>query len=49
MTRPSVDELYREAAEVAYRLHCPLQSVLDLEHGDRRRFLSEAKRLAAAR
>lgn len=48
MTRPSVDALYREAAEVAYHLHCPLDDVLDLEHGDRRRFLDEAKRLAVA-
>jgi hypothetical protein len=48
MTRPSPDELYRETAELAYRFHWPLDTVLDLEHRDRRRFLSEAARLRSA-
>ena len=48
MTRPSLDQLNRETAELAYRFHWSLDTVLDLEHRDRRRFLDEAARLRAA-
>jgi hypothetical protein len=42
MTRPSPHELLAEAAELAYHFHWPLETILDLEHPDRRRFLEEA-------
>jgi hypothetical protein len=42
MTLPSPHELIAEAAELAYHFHWPLDTILDLEHADRRRFLDEA-------
>jgi hypothetical protein len=45
MTRPSPDELLSETAALAFHYHWPLDSILDLEHGDRRRFLREARAL----
>ena len=48
MTRPSPEEILGEAARLAYHLHWPLDSILDLEHADRRRFLREAEALAVA-
>jgi hypothetical protein len=48
MMRPSPEELLGEAARIAYHLHWPLDSILDLEHADRRRFLREAESLAVA-
>ena len=48
MTRPSREQLLDETARLAFHLHWPLDSILDLEHHDRRRFLREAERLAAA-
>jgi hypothetical protein len=47
MTRPSPTELLGETARLAYHLHWPLDTILDLEHPDRRRFLREAEALAA--
>ena len=47
MRRPSPRELYAETARLAYHLHWSLDTVLDLEHGDRRRFLKEAESLWA--
>jgi Family of unknown function (DUF6760) len=47
MTRPSPEQLLAEAARLAYHLHWPLDTILDLEHPDRRRFLAEAEALAA--
>lgn len=47
MTRPSPEELLGETARLAYHLHWPLHDILDLEHTDRRRFLSEAEGMAA--
>ena len=41
MTRPSPGELLAETARLAYHLHWPLDTILDLEHADRRRFLAE--------
>jgi hypothetical protein len=46
MTRPSPDELLAETARLAFHLHWPLDTILDLEHADRRRFLAEADALA---
>jgi hypothetical protein len=43
MTRPSPEVLFSEAAQLAYYFHWPLDTILDLEHGDRRRFLREAE------
>jgi len=48
MTRPSPQDLLGEAARLAYHLHWPLDTILDLEHGDRRLFLGEAEAMAAA-
>ena len=46
MTRPSPEQLLAEAAELAYHFHWPLDTILDLEHPDRRRFLAEAEALS---
>jgi hypothetical protein len=46
MTRPSPEELLAETAELAAHFHWPLDTILDLEHGDRRTFLREAAELA---
>jgi hypothetical protein len=43
MTRPSPEVLLSEAAQLAFFYHWPLDTILDLEHGDRRRFLREAE------
>jgi len=49
MSAPSPQELYAETARLAYHLHWPLESILDLEHADRRRFLEEAELYHAER
>jgi hypothetical protein len=46
MMRPSPEELLTETARLAYHLHWPLDTILDLEHPDRRRFLADVDRLA---
>jgi len=46
MTRPSSAELFAETARLAHHFHWPLDTILDLEHPDRRRFLREADALA---
>ena len=46
MTRPSPPEVLAETARLAYHLHWPLDTILDLEHRDRRLFLAEADALA---
>jgi hypothetical protein len=48
MTRPSSELLLTETARLAYHLHWPLDTILDMEHRDRRRFLAEAERLATS-
>ncbi|MDA0166657.1 hypothetical protein OM076_40725 [Solirubrobacter ginsenosidimutans] len=48
MMRPSPEELLGETARLAYHLHWPLETILDLEHADRRRFLRDAESLAVA-
>jgi hypothetical protein len=45
MTRPSPRELFAEMASLAERFHWSLDTLLDLEHADRHRFLAEAGRL----
>jgi hypothetical protein len=42
MTAPSPEQLFGEAAQLAHRFHWSLDTILDLEHGDRRRFLDES-------
>ena len=49
MTRPSPEELLSETARLAYHLHWPLDTILDLEHADRRRFLEEAEHISGIR
>jgi hypothetical protein len=46
MMRPSPPEIMAETARLAYHLHWPLDTILDLEHRDRRHFLAEADALA---
>jgi hypothetical protein len=46
MTRPSPEQLLDETARLAFHLHWPLDTILDLEHRDRRRFLTAAEGLA---
>jgi len=48
MMRPSPEELLGETARLAYHFHWPLETILDLEHADRRRFLRDAESLAVA-
>lgn len=43
--RPSPDTLLGETARLAYHLGWGLDTILDLEHRDRRRFLAEAEAL----
>jgi hypothetical protein len=47
MTRPSPHELFAETARIAHHLHWPLETILDLEHGDRRSFLEIAESLGS--
>ena len=49
MTRPSSSECIAETARLAYHLHWPLDTILDLQHSDRRRFLAEVDALVAER
>ncbi len=46
MTRPSPERLLDETARLAFHFHWPLDTILELEHRDRRRFLRDAERLA---
>jgi hypothetical protein len=48
MIRPSPEQLLGETARLAYHLHWPLDTILDLEHADRRRFLAEADAIASS-
>jgi hypothetical protein len=42
VTAPSPPQLFTEMARLAGTFHWPLETLLDLEHADRRRFLREA-------
>lgn len=44
MTYPG-DRLREEMAFLAYHFHWPLQEILDLEHGERRRWCQEISRI----
>jgi hypothetical protein len=39
------DRLLEEVSYVAYHFHWSLEQILDLEHGDRRRFVEEIGRI----
>jgi hypothetical protein len=41
----AADRLYEEVAYVAYHFHWSLDSLLDLEHRERRRFAEEIGRI----
>lgn len=41
MTTYAIDDLYAEIAYVAYHFHWPLAEILDLDHGERRRYAAE--------
>ena len=45
MTGPSPQALLAETARLAHHFHWPLDTILDLEHRDRRLFLTEAQAL----
>jgi hypothetical protein len=45
MTRPSSEEIFSETARLAQVFHWGLDTILDLEHADRRRFIAEADAL----
>ena len=45
MTGPSPQELLAETARLAHHFHWSLDTILDLEHRDRRLFLAEAQAL----
>jgi hypothetical protein len=45
MSGPSARDLLAETARLAHHFHWPLDSILDLEHHDRRLFLGEAEAL----
>ncbi len=45
MSGPSTRELLAETARLAHHFHWPLDTILDLEHRDRRLFLQEAEAL----
>lgn len=47
MTRPSPARLRREMAGLAHAFHWPLDTLLDLEHAERRAYLAEAVALGA--
>ena len=37
----AADDLYREVAYVAFHFHWPLGDILNMGHGERRRFVEE--------
>jgi hypothetical protein len=41
----ATDRLYEEVAYVAYHFHWSLADILDLEHGERRRFTGEISQI----
>jgi hypothetical protein len=49
MRGPSPNEALLETARLAYHFHWSLDTILDLEHADRRLFLAEASALAGER
>lgn len=45
MSRYPTGELWSEVSYLAYHLHWPLETLLDLEHGDRERLVREVAAL----
>ena len=45
MTSYPLDALYEEMAFIAYYLHWPPQTLLELEHAERRRWVAEVSRI----
>lgn len=45
----ATDDLYGEVAYIAYHFHWPMDSILDLEHGERRRYVEQIARLNCRR
>jgi hypothetical protein len=41
----AADRLYDEVAYIAYHFHWPLDTLLDLEHPERRRYVDQIARL----
>ncbi|MFJ3924634.1 DUF6760 family protein [Streptomyces sp. NPDC090022] len=41
----ATDDLYGEVAYIAYHFHWPMDSILDLEHADRRLYVDQIARL----
>lgn len=41
MTVYAVDDLYAEIAYISYHFHWPLSEILDLNHGERRRYIRQ--------
>ncbi|MEV0038136.1 DUF6760 family protein [Streptomyces sp. NPDC056909] len=41
----AADLLYEEVAYLAYHFHWPLDQLLDLEHGERLRYVAQIARL----
>ncbi len=41
----AADRIHEEVAYVAFHFHWPLDDILDLEHGQRRRYVAEIARL----
>jgi hypothetical protein len=39
------EELYGEVAFIAYYLHWPHEQIMSLEHGERRRWVSEVSKI----
>ncbi|MFB9371579.1 DUF6760 family protein [Kitasatospora sp. NPDC001664] len=44
----ATERLYEEVAYVAYHFHWPLDSILDLEHVERLRYVAQIARLNSA-
>lgn len=41
MTLYAMDDLYAEIAYIAHHFHWPLSEILDLEHGERDRYIRQ--------
>ncbi|MFI1166322.1 DUF6760 family protein [Streptomyces sp. NPDC020801] len=39
----AIDDLYAEIAYIAYHFHWPLSEILDLEHGERMRYIRQIR------
>ncbi|WP_432000549.1 DUF6760 family protein [Streptomyces sioyaensis] len=39
----AIDDLYAEVAYIAHHFHWPLSEILELEHGERRRYIRQIR------